>query len=215
MARLVLIAASLGALAGCYNPQVADCVDTCGTSRLCPEGLTCAGGFCRVEGASGSCTTVDAAVSTDASTDAPAADAMGCPPVPMQQGCTGVGPPPVMPYCIAACADATGMVATMFNQVGWHPVVIQDSAKLAAVMAVANTQTAWIGLTQPPGQATMAAGWQWPGGNVATFTSWAGGQPDDGDGVENNAEQCATISNAAWSDEPCSNVHVWLIEPML
>lgn len=42
MVRIVLIAL----LASCYKPSIADCVDTCGESKLCPEGFSCVGGFC-------------------------------------------------------------------------------------------------------------------------------------------------------------------------
>jgi photosystem II stability/assembly factor-like uncharacterized protein len=41
---------------GCYEPTFIDCNVTCGTSgALCPAGLSCQSGFCRVPGAAGHC----------------------------------------------------------------------------------------------------------------------------------------------------------------
>ena len=42
MVRFVLILA----LAGCYRPSLVDCADTCKENGLCPDGLSCIGGFC-------------------------------------------------------------------------------------------------------------------------------------------------------------------------
>jgi hypothetical protein len=67
---------------------------------------------------------------------------------------------------------------------------------------------AWTGFAQLADQGAANTGWSWNGdGAMPAFTSWAPGQPNDGDGVENNAEQCAYLSTPSgmWQDEPCTN----------
>ena len=54
----------------------------------------------------------------------------------------------------------------------------------------------WFGLTQPVGEPTPADGWSWNGDGLAlSFTNWQPGQPDDGTGTENDAEQGAYIAD--------------------
>lgn len=201
MVRLVLAAALLGA---CYQPELADCADKCDTTGLCPDGLSCDGKFCRAEGASGTCTEMQDA---SAVVDAPSS----CPQVPVAQGCTPMGPMPTPPLCIAACAAKPGTMAVAFAVGTWHAVVLDGPNKVAAAMTAANGATAWIGLTQMPGAGTPAAGWSWVNGMPLVSPSWATTQPDDGDGTENNTEQCASMTGATWSDEDCSVSHVFLI----
>lgn len=50
--RAVLIAAAC--LVGCYSPQYGDCEVTC-ASNVCPSGLACVDGMCRVNGMTGAC----------------------------------------------------------------------------------------------------------------------------------------------------------------
>lgn len=214
MVRLVL---ALALVSACYTPQLSDCATTCGASQLCPDGLTCTAGFCRTEGSSGTCTSAnqpDAPKQIDASVDGmldtPAA---ACPPVPMVQGCTLVGPQPVMPYCFAACAAQTGTTAQAFVVGTWHPATILSAAEQTAALAASGNQLAWIGLAQPPNQATPAAGWFWLGGGPPAFTAWLGVQPDDANGVENNEQNCGALGAGGWGDEACGDSHVFLIEP--
>jgi hypothetical protein len=66
---------------------------------------------------------------------------------------------------------------------------------------------AWTGLEQMSGAASVSAGWSWNGdGVVPPFFNWASGQPNDGDGAESDAEQCAAIRDGTntWDDVPCS-----------
>ena len=214
MVRLVLIAAVLG---GCYTPQLSDCATTCGASQLCPDDLQCVAGFCRTEGASGTCSAggqPDAAQTDAPMIDAPMLDAaMACPPVPMQQGCTLVGPMPVMPYCFAACAAQTGTQAHAFAVGTWHLATIASAAEQTAAMTATGNMLAWIGLTQATSQATPAAGWTWRGGAALAYTAWAGGQPDDANGAENDEQNCGALGAGGWGDEPCTDARVFLIEP--
>jgi len=201
MVRLVLIAA----LAGCYAPDVADCVDRCDSSNLCPDGLTCQAGFCRADGASGTCSTAQ---------DMPDAATAMCPPIPMMQGCTLAGAQPVTPYCYVLCAAATGTSANAFTAGGsWHAAVLDSPGKLAAAVTAAGASPAWIGLEQGSGAAAPDASWSWHGGTAATQLPWNAGQPDDGDHTENGAEQCATLAGSGFSDEACTASHVFLIQP--
>ena len=203
MVRLVLIAA----LAGCYAPDVGDCVDRCDSSSLCPDGLTCQAGYCRADGATGTC--------ASSSMDMP--DAAGsnasCPPVPMQQGCSLAGPMPVVPYCLTLCAAATGTTANAFTVGGsWHAAVLDTPVKLAAASAITGATATWVGLEQGSGAASPADGWTWRG-TAVTQLPWNAGQPDDGDHTENGAEQCGTLAGSGFSDEPCSASHPFLLEP--
>src|SRR5207248_1331585 len=51
-----LIATISLALAGCYySPQLSDCAPTCAQSAVCPDGMTCLDGYCRLAGARGQC----------------------------------------------------------------------------------------------------------------------------------------------------------------
>lgn len=203
MVRLVLIAA----LAGCYAPDVGDCVDKCDSSNLCPDGLTCQAGYCRADGASGTC--ASAMDMPDA-----AGSSASCPPVPMQQGCTLVGPTPIEPYCYAACAVQSGSAALAFAAGGsWHAAVLDMPVKMMAASVVARGSVMWIGLSQAASATSPAAGWSWVTGAQLAAAPWAAGQPDDGDGTENGTEQCATLTGSAFTDEPCSASHVFVIEP--
>jgi hypothetical protein len=202
MVRLVLVGAIL---AGCYAPQIADCVDRCGQSGICPDGLTCVDSYCRVEGAVGTCSPENLA------TDAPAAET--CPPTPVMQGCTPVGPMPQAPSCMVACAAQPGATALAFRAGSWHAAVIGTASELALAMTLANGEPAWLGLTQAAAQPTPSSGWSWVNGAPMSFTAWAANQPDDGSGTESGVEQCGVLVGGAWIDEPCSTSHVFLIEP--
>lgn len=56
--RVLGTLAALGlvvAISGCYSPQIRDCVNTCEGSLVCPAGLECVQGFCRLPGATLAC----------------------------------------------------------------------------------------------------------------------------------------------------------------
>jgi hypothetical protein len=208
VARALLIAATAAAAAlgaGCYDPTFDDCTTTCSTSNLCPDGLTCNGGYCRTAGATGGCE----------------GNIMRCPPMPPLQcgSATSVELDP--PNCFAVCAPvdgmSTGSAALSFAVNTWHAAVLDDPAKQAAARTATGGTTTWIALHQQTAQATPDAGWQWQrgsaAGTAATMTDWATGQPDDGDAVENDIEDCGALTSTGWIDEACGTSHPFLIQP--
>ncbi len=71
--QLALVAALAGP--GCYQPSIGDCQYTCTASSVCPAGLACQAGVCRVPGAIGGCdgdtdAAADAVDTSDANVDA-------------------------------------------------------------------------------------------------------------------------------------------------
>lgn len=219
MVRLVLIAL----LAGCYRPSLVDCVDTCDQTQLCPEGLSCVGGFCT---AGSSCAqaidahVVDAHVvdahATDATTDA-MTDAMTCPPPP--SSCAAIMPQPAPPGCFTVCTTpATNMAAATFSDGMWHIAIINSPGEQGAAITAINASgqgEVWIGLLQNPSATAPGDGWHWVQQSGApTYTAWATNQPDDGDNTENHEQDCTTMTSAGWYDQPCaSTTRPFLIEP--
>jgi hypothetical protein len=62
-----------------------------------------------------------------------------------------------------------------------------------------------LGLAQAGGESTPLTGWSWNGdGNAPPYLPWGAGQPNDADGVESDAEQCAfSNTSSQWHDMPC------------
>ncbi len=170
---------------------------------------------------------------TDAAIDAPpdappdaAVDAMAdapivCPAVPTTAPCTSVNiANPQPPYCFTVCTSATtpNNFSTLVSGT-WHVAVIESTAEeAAAVAALGGITSAWIALDQMtmggPPPTTPSDGWHWIGQPPPlTFTAWAFGQPDDGDGTENHVEDCGAIGPNGWTDEQCGNARPFLIEP--
>lgn len=60
----------------------------------------------------------------------------------------------------------------------------------------------WIGGLQPPDTGEPNAGWEWVTGEAWSFTSWAGGEPNDSGG-----EDCAQwwTPDGTWNDISCGN----------
>jgi hypothetical protein len=68
-----------------------------------------------------------------------------------------------------------------------------------------NNGGAFIGLFQTADSANVGAGWQWVTGEPFVFTNWNGGEPNDVDGAENNAENFGHFfpgSGGKWNDLP-------------
>jgi hypothetical protein len=200
MGRLVLIAL----LAGCYDPTVADCVDTCAADQLCPDGLTCdSQGFCRIAGAAGMCTSGSGSGSGS-----------GCPIAPMGRGtpeCTTAMPiNATAPDCLVSCAPAaSGSAVLGFSGVGsWHAAKIASSTAETTAKTLATTPT-WIGLHAPNGMGSNPAAWTWTNGTPATYADWGPNQPVD----NGSAGNCAAIGAGGWMSEPCTNTHGFLIDP--
>jgi hypothetical protein len=109
-------------------------------------------------------------------------------------GCTGGVEEPL---AAQRCAAWGGRLAPLQTQADY------DCAHTVVLPGIAS----WTGFEQAPGQTSNLAGWSWNGDGLApTFLNWSGGQPNDTDGNENGAEQCAYMSNpsGAWQDTPCT-----------
>ena len=199
MGRLFLIAL----LAGCYNPTVADCVDTCAADQLCPDGLSCdAQGFCRSAGAAGTCLTGSGSGSGSGGS---------CPMAPQGHGtpdcATAMPVMPVAPDCLVVCTPAAaGSAAASWVTGTWHEAVIKSPTAESTAKSLAGNG-AWIGLHAPPNMGATPSAWTWTDGTSATFVDWANGQPVDNGAAGN----CASVGPMGWISEPCTNSHAFLI----
>lgn len=216
MVRLVLIAL----LSGCYQPSLADCASTCGSSNSCPDGTSCSNGVCRLEGASGACPAmpgVDAPM-PDGPDDVPDGLAATCPPPPVGQGCMLLPGTQVAPGCHVVCAAKLWPDARAITAGTWHLATIstpQEADVIEAAIVEAGVAAAWIGLDQTASSASPLGGWKWTDAStLGAFAPWANQQPNDGNGVEDGAEQCALMTAAGtWSDEVCALGHPFVMEP--
>ncbi len=201
MGRFVLILSSTLALAtGCYQPSLVDCVTTCGSSQLCPDGLSCMNGFCRTEGASGSC-----------SGSTPDGQMGGCPIAPQNHGTPvcGMAMPvsPTPPTCQVICTPfVTGTAAAMFHFNTWLAGSIGSAAEEATAKALIGGPV-WLGLQAPSGMGGNPAMWAWSSGEAMTYMDWAPGQPVDM-GAGGN---CGVLTSTGWVSEPCSTTHPFMI----
>jgi hypothetical protein len=122
---------------------------------------------------------------------------------------TSVGSIVCNSLCFVTCTEALSQPAAEARCVAWggHLASILSAAD-ETCLHNAHPQAAWIGQTQAANQATTAAGWTWIAGQAVSYTNWTNGQPDDGDTVENNAENCAYKSTSnVWLDEPCTALY--------
>ena len=197
MGRLLLIAL----LAGCYNPSVADCVDTCGADRLCPDGTSCdAQGFCRIAGAAGTCSTGSGSGGT-------------CPMAPQGHGtptcATAMPVNPVAPDCLVVCTPpASGSAATTWTTGTWHEAKISSPTAESTAKSLAGSGGAWIGLHAAPGTGATLNAWTWTDGTSPAYVDWANGQPVDNGAAGN----CASVGPGGWISEPCNLTHPFLID---
>lgn len=78
-----------------------------------------------------------------------------------------------------------------------HLVVLDTSEELLAVQSSLETSgmdTWWVGVVQPREQGSPGEGWVWLTGEPVAASSWDGGEPNDGDGTENNQENFSRIA---------------------
>lgn len=212
MGRFVLVAAAIAAavLASCYQPTFGDCVDTCGTSGICPGGLACKAGFCRLPGATGTCSggKVDAAAGMDGPGPGSA-----CPMAPQGHGspilCENAQPPmPSLPQCYVACGmPATGTSASMYTLMSWKAAAIGSAGDETAAASVAGGAETWLGLMAADGSGASPGAWGWTNGAPMTFMKWAPGQPLD----QGAAGNCGALTGSGWVSEPCTKSLPFLI----
>ncbi len=121
----------------------------------------------------------------------------------------------------AACAaanspisGATGHLATItsFSENQW--IVDQLLAPALSAATPLTQSQVWVGGVQDASATSLGGGWRWvnsegpfsgSNGNPE-YTNWAGGEPNDGDGVENGQENHLTVGRYAgnyyaWNDE--------------
>jgi hypothetical protein len=113
-------------------------------------------------------------------------------------GCTN-GTPITQAAAVTACKAWGGRLTPVYN-----------AAELSCVRAaIAPGSAMWLGLTQDAMATMPGDGWSWNGdGLTPPYLFWAPGQPSDGDGVENGAEQCAySSSQTDWQDERCDALY--------
>ncbi|MBA3538105.1 MAG: C-type lectin domain-containing protein [Deltaproteobacteria bacterium] len=110
--------------------------------------------------------------------------------------------------CWVACSEVVDQPTAKARCTSWGgrlaPLQTQADQDVVATMLFAS-QANWIGFEQADGQVLAFSGWSWNNdGANPSFTNWGAAQPNDGDTVENAAEQCAYMSNVGtWQDSAC------------
>lgn len=173
----VLSAAVLGAVAagaalvGCYDPQVADCQFVCGAGSACPDGTACMAGFCRVPGATGSCSA-----------------AASCPSAP----CGAAGVPVLSGGCLALCSgqqafdNALSMCGVDDGGSGWHIAILDTTPKRDEATAHFASTQAWVGLKRD----SSLASWHWLNPAMTTVANTA----PDWDSLPEPTQTAATFN---------------------
>lgn len=167
------------ALAGCYDPTIADCQFTCPDNK-CPGDQTCVAGICRRPGASGKC---------------------ACPDPPTGCGLMSNS----ADECLAVCSTArtwddarTACAAT--GQ--WQLAVLDTPDTLSAAETALRSSATWIGLHR---SSVLDPAWTWITGGAsisATAPDWAG------NGHEGVATfTCAATSGGKLYSDDCSTSH--------
>jgi hypothetical protein len=198
--------AAMAVAASCYHPDLADCVDTCSSSHLCPDGTSCNAGFCRTSGATGTCN----GAQVDASTSGK------CPMAPGMQGICEAPVPgvPTAPECYTVCAGsaATGTAVQAYAFMTWRAAAMGSANDLADAKAMLGGFGAlWIGLRAPPGMGSQLSAWSWVSGVPMNFTGgWAPGQPVDHS--VGSGDNCGVLTGSGWVSEPCANSHVFMLQ---
>ncbi len=173
--RVLILLASVVATA-CYAPALDDCQFACGPGDACPDGLTCAAGYCR-SAATATCATSGGA---DARADAALVSTIDSGPACPASPCDGV-PVAIGDHCAVVCALQSFTAATTICTGGWR-LAIADTAGKRAALATAFTGTrAWVGLMKTNGG---VSGWQWlttpradQPTDAAAHPPWATGEP--------------------------------------
>lgn len=154
--------------------------------------------------------------------DGPAFDAaviIDAAPIPCTTAglvCPGGTTPLIIPCafageCWVGCRDgnavnyaaARGLCTTWGGRLGWITNPLEEACLRNTIDGAIS-----LGLVQAQSSGLPGLGWTWSG-EIAWYINWAIGQPNDGDGFENNTEQCAYSStpSATWHDEPCTVAH--------
>jgi hypothetical protein len=198
-------AALLAVLIGCYSPSPREGAP-CENPEQCPTPQRCVLGSCTLSYAP----IVDAPEpEPDAAVDAmpPPIDAMPPPCSITGLSCPG-GTATMFPcggHCWVRCTGNVTRTAARTACTNWGGALgeINDPAEQTCVAAKLASAT-WLGLIQPDNSMSPGMGWTWNGVDRIDYTNWLTGKPDDADGVENGAEQCASMEvGGGWDDQNC------------
>lgn len=169
------------ALAGCYDPAVADCQFACSDNK-CPGDLTCIAGLCRVSGAPAS-----------------------CPCAILPQGCN-----PVMNtsgLCLAACSNArdwAGAQAACAATAPWRLAVLDMPNTRGAAKSALTTPISWIGLKR-----SSPLDWTWADGSgsiPSTSPEWTSDSMHTGAIA---TFMCAALNNGKLYADACGTAHAY------
>lgn len=218
MFRFRAYAVALAVTAGCYGPRV-PAGSPCDTAEQCPLRQHCIQGFCSFRDApdiDAPAPEPDAPPPIDASPDAmPDAAPLAC----STAGLTCTGGTVTMFTCggkcwvlctqqrtreqaRAACADWSGLLGQ-----------IDDATEQACVEMHNGDFDRWFNPIQLANATQPAMGWTLNGVTPIVYTHWRNGEPNDGDGTENGAQNCATFqTDGTWADSPCTDAHSFFCE---
>jgi hypothetical protein len=188
-------------VSACYATDFITCA-RCSSDNQCPGNQSCEQGICHGPGGE-SC--------SSSAKDASAAD------VPMPVACTGLVAPTgcTIADCGTACYAVCPQLKTYDQSVsdcaaaGWCSASIaspDENACLSTATASASFAP-WVGLMQAATATAPDLLWSWTCTPPTSYISWAPGQPDDSDGVENGQENCAAFGMSSLGDAPCADKH--------
>ncbi len=108
-------------------------------------------------------------------------------------------------------ADAWARAQTYKGLKG-HLVTITSEGENAFVNNYIGGYAGWIGGKQSGEPGSASAGWSWAGtGEPWTYANWNSGEPNDGDGTENSAENFLFMEDGLWNDAPGTLTMDWYI----
>jgi hypothetical protein len=145
----------------------------------------------------------DAAIdgALDAPTDAPVDAPSGFQPACMTNPAYAAAAGHASRYRVATTSttydDAT---AACFTD-GAHLVTIRDSSEQAYVSILVAGSAAWIGYDDLTTEGTFT----WVSGATSTYTNWALGEPNNGNG--SNEDCVYAEAGGGWNDTPCSDTY--------
>jgi hypothetical protein len=156
----------------------------------------------------GACGRIGFDVHADGGDTAPALDVVDAPPL----ACDASNYPCADPFfkvcgnlCYVVCnvALTRAAAAPACNAWGGALAIVPDATHHDCLATITNDS--WVGLAQSSGAAGLTAGWQWIDGK-AHLLNWNAGEPNDGDGVEDGAEQCGLFDSAGYIDAGCGEL---------
>jgi hypothetical protein len=112
--------------------------------------------------------------------------------------------------CFVTCSDlvtADDALSRCRQEPGRQSATIRDMADESCLVSITTAET-WMGLRQNSSALAPGFNWSWVDGTPTSYLNWGGLQPDDADSVENQQEQCATMTtNGTLFDRSCTVLH--------